>query len=65
MGDTLRATGVRGVAGLVAAAAGSAGVPVAHVGIVDPRIAPSDGHMEVWEHFGITAGALTEAVESL
>lgn len=58
-------TGIQGVAGVVAGAAALAGVPVAHVGIVDPRIAPSEGHMEVWEHFGITADALAKAVESL
>ena len=58
-------TGIQGVAGVVAGVAGLVGVPVAHIGIVDPRIAPSDGHLEVWEHFGITAEALAEAVQAL
>ena len=58
-------TGVRGFAGLVAGAACDKGVPVAHVGITDPRIAPSEGHMETWAHFGITAGALAAAVKGL
>lgn len=58
------ATGLRGFAGLVATE--SAGkVPLGHVGITDPRIAPSEGHMEVWAHFGITADALLEAVKGL
>jgi transketolase len=56
-------TGLRGFAGLVSSYAyGSA---LAHVGIEDPTIAPSDGHMEVWEHFGITAEAIQAAVQSL
>ena len=55
-------TGVRGFAGLVAGLAGSAGLPCAHVGVTDPRIAPADGHMETWAHFGITAQALVGAV---
>ena len=58
-------TGVRGFAGLMASAANSAGLPRAHIGITDPRIAPSDGHLETWEHFGITAKALVDAVHNL
>lgn len=58
-------TGVRGFAGLVASRAADAALPVAHVGITDPRIAPSEGHMETWAHFGITAAALTKAVQDL
>ncbi len=56
-------TGLRGFAGLVATSAG--GIPTAHVGITDPRIAPSEGHLGTWAHFGITAEALVEAVEGL
>jgi len=59
------ASGVRGFAGIVASAARDTKTPVAHVGIVDPRIAPAEGHLEVWDHFGLTAEALVEAVESL
>jgi transketolase len=56
--------GLRGFASLVhSAAAGK--VPVAHVGITDPTVAPSEGHMEVWEHFGLTVQAVQEAVASL
>jgi len=58
-------TGVRGFAGLVASVAGGAALPVAHVGVTDPRIAPSDGHMETWKHFGITTKALVKAVKEL
>ena len=55
--------GLRGFASLVSASAN--GVPTDHVGIVDPRVAPSHGHDEVWEHFGITSDALVRAVNSL
>jgi len=60
-----RHVGVRGFAGLVSGAANAQGLPVAHVGITDPRIAPSEGHMETWEHFGITVEGLIGAVKSL
>ncbi len=56
--------GLRGFASLVhSAAAGK--VPLAHVGITDPTVAPSDGHMEVWAHFGLTTEAVKDAVASL
>ena len=58
-------TGLRGFGGLAAAASLRTGVPVESVGIVDPRIAPSDGHEEVWAHFGLTASSLVEAVNAL
>ncbi|MGA1193825.1 MAG: thiamine pyrophosphate-dependent enzyme [Kiritimatiellia bacterium] len=57
--------GLRGFASLVAGHATSLRVPAAHVGIVDPRIAPSEGHDEVWAHFGITREDIVAAVESL
>ena len=60
-----RATGVRGFAGLVLSAASCTGAKTEHVGIVDPRIAPSEGHEEVWEHFGLTSGAIADAAKSL
>jgi transketolase C-terminal domain/subunit len=56
-------SGVRGFAGLVAGAAATLGVPCRHVGISDPRTAPSEGHMETWAHFGITAAAIGSAIE--
>lgn len=58
-------TGVRGFGGLVASVASGAALPVAHIGVTDPRIAPAEGHMETWEHFGITTRALVKAVEEL
>ncbi|MFT5124604.1 MAG: transketolase N-terminal domain/subunit/transketolase C-terminal domain/subunit [Verrucomicrobiales bacterium] len=58
-----RAIGLRGFASIVSSLAG--GTPTGHVGIVDPRIAPSEGHEETWDHFGINADALVAAVKSL
>lgn len=58
------ATGLRGFAGLVSSATRNIACPLKHIGITDPRIAPSEGHMEVWAHFGITADAIVHAVES-
>lgn len=56
-----RERGLQGFAGLVASAAYAKNLSLEHLGIVDPRIAPSHDHMEVWAHFGITAEALVEA----
>ncbi len=56
-------SGVRGFAGLVATAAAALGTPCRHVGISDPRTAPSEGHMETWAHFGITAAAIRTALQ--
>jgi len=58
-------TGLAGFAGLLSGAGYGSGVPLHHIGIVDPRIAPSEGHYEVWEHFGITTEAITEALQTL
>jgi len=58
-------TGLRGFAGLVSGVAKSCNTPTAHIGIVDPRIAPSEGHMEVWDHFGISESNLITAVQGL
>ena len=60
-----RCTGVRGFAGLVLSSASNSGTKTEHIGIVDPRIAPSEGHDEVWEHFGLTTGAIIDAAKSL
>ncbi|MCX7045854.1 MAG: hypothetical protein NTX50_10280 [Candidatus Sumerlaeota bacterium] len=60
-----RHSGLRGFAALVATADGARAVPMAHLGITNPRIAPADGHIEVWEHFGLTSAALVEAVAAL
>lgn len=59
------ASGLRGFAGLVRAAAYGRTLPLRHIGIVDPRVAPSDGHMETWAHFGITRQAMRAAVNAL
>ena len=60
-----RCIGLRGFAGLVLSAASNTGSKTEQIGIVDPRIAPSEGHDEVWEHFGITTDAIVTAVKSM
>ena len=55
-------SGTRGFAGLVATALAGSGVRLAHLGIADPRIAPSEHFVKVWEHFGITEDALLTAL---
>lgn len=57
--------GLRGFAGLVRTAAYGHTLPLKHIGIVDPRVAPSDGHLETWDHFGITKEAIVRAVKQL
>jgi hypothetical protein len=58
-------SGLRGFAALVAGVAAENKVPAAHVGITDPTTAPSEGHMETWAHFGLTAQALVAAAKGL
>jgi transketolase N-terminal domain/subunit/transketolase C-terminal domain/subunit len=60
-----RRSGLRGFAGIVNSTAYGHNVKLEHIGIIDPRIATSDGHVEVWDHFGITTEALINAIKSL
>jgi thioesterase domain-containing protein len=53
---------LRGFAALVATQLVGAGVALEHIGIGDPRIAPSDDYRKVWDHFGITPEAVAEAI---
>ena len=55
-------SGIRGFASVVSSACQGFNVPLDHIGIVDPRIAPSEGHLETWEHFGITTSALIDSI---
>ncbi len=50
--------GLRGFAAFMAGRLGGCGVRTEHVGIVDPRIAPSETFQEVWAHYGISAEAI-------
>ena len=59
------ATGLRGFAGMVCSAAQGRSISLQHLGIVDPSVAPSEGHLETWEHFGITKEALLNAARTL
>ncbi len=55
-------SGLRGLAGLVASTLSGSTVSLDHFGIVDPRIAPSDHFVEVWEHYGLTESAIGESI---
>jgi len=57
--------GLRGFASLVCGAAEGQAVPLAHLGITDPRIAPADGHLELWKYFGIDVQTAVAAVKAL
>ena len=52
--------GLRGFAAFVAGKLAECGMKLEHLGIADPRIAPSETFEIVWAHWGMTAEALTE-----
>ncbi len=52
--------GLRGFAAFVSGKLAESGMKLEHLGIVDPRIAPSETFEIVWAHWGMTADALTE-----
>ncbi len=56
------ASGIKGVAALVAGQLYGSGVEIDHFGITDPHVAPSESFMEVWEHYGMSEAALLEAL---
>jgi transketolase N-terminal domain/subunit/transketolase C-terminal domain/subunit len=51
--------GLRGFAAFAAGKLAECGMKLEHLGIVDPRIAPSETFEIVWAHYGMTADALT------
>ena len=57
--------GLRGFAGLVCGAAHGKKLPLIHLGITDPRIAPSEGHLELWQYFGIDVPSAIAAAKAL
>ena len=59
-----RMSGLRGFASFVASNTNGR-APLKHIGITDPRVAPSEGHHELWQYFGITSAALVDAVRGL
>jgi deoxyxylulose-5-phosphate synthase len=52
--------GLRGFAAFVAGKLAECGMKLEHLGIVDPRIAPSETFEKVWAHYGMTPEALTD-----
>ena len=57
--------GLRGFAAFVAGKLAECGMKLEHLGIVDPRIAPSETFEIVWAHYGMTADALTERLDGV
>jgi hypothetical protein len=57
-------SGLRGFAALASSHLGATGVELRHFGITDPRIAPSDHFVQVWEHFQMTEETLVATVLS-
>jgi transketolase N-terminal domain/subunit/transketolase C-terminal domain/subunit len=54
--------GLRGFAAFAAGQLYGSGADLAHFGIADPQIAPSDSFMQVWEHYGMTEEHLVAAL---
>ncbi len=56
------AAGLRGFAAFVTGRLAASGVKIDHFGIVDPQIAPSEAHLQVWEHYGMTEAHLAKVL---
>jgi transketolase len=55
-------SGLRGFAALAASQLYRSRVDMDHLGITDPRVAPSDHFHKVWEHYGMTRAALVASI---
>jgi transketolase N-terminal domain/subunit/transketolase C-terminal domain/subunit len=55
-------SGLRGFAGLVSSSLYGSGIALDHFGIIDPHVAPSDHFVQVWEHYGMTAEAMSQSI---
>jgi transketolase C-terminal domain/subunit len=64
--DGLIGTDESGLRGFAAYSAGhlyASAVDLYHLGITDPRIAPSEQYVKVWDHFGISEDRLLECLD--
>lgn len=52
-------SGLRGFAAYAVSHLYRSGITLEHFGITDPGVAPSDHFVQIWEHYGMTAAALT------
>ena len=57
-------SGVRGFAAYVAGQLAGTAVALEHFGIADPHVAPSESHLEVWAHYGLTDERMIAALVS-
>jgi transketolase N-terminal domain/subunit/transketolase C-terminal domain/subunit len=55
-------SGLRGFAAYAVTQLYRSGITVEHFGITDPGVAPSDHFVQIWEHYGMTAPALTASI---
>jgi transketolase N-terminal domain/subunit/transketolase C-terminal domain/subunit len=55
-------SGVRGFAAYVAGHVAGTRVALEHFGIADPHVAPSESHLEVWKHYGLSDEDVTAAL---
>jgi transketolase len=55
-------SGLRGFAAFTASQLYGSGIELAHFGIADPQVAPSDTFMEVWGHYGMTEEKILEVI---
>jgi transketolase len=55
-------SGLRGFAAYAVSQLYRSGITLEHFGITDPGVAPSEHFVQVWEHYGMTAAALTAAI---
>ena len=55
-------SGLRGFAAYAVSQLYRSGITLEHFGITDPGVAPSDHYLLVWEHYGMTAQALTASI---
>ncbi len=55
-------SGVRGFAAYVAGQLTGRAVALEHFGLADPHVAPSESHLEVWAHYGLTDERLAAAL---
>ena len=60
-----REIGLRGFASLISSSSYGFDIPLDHIGITDPQVAPSEGHMETWDHFCLTPDFIVKSVKQL
>jgi transketolase len=55
-------SGLRGFAAYAVSQLYRSGITLEHFGITDPAVAPSEHFIQIWQHYGMTAEALTASI---